>query len=237
MDQEALKNNGLLNPSVEEIKTQSYPDYYDLKEAKRKGMASGEELNSNFQVVHNMYKRILENYLVGILPIVKVDAELKNNSLYFPSVPEEKKDFYQGTSGLNTHYFYLRNNIYVERLSQGNIDTFLEKAEDSNFASDSSLIAIVKKTFLMVIRQKESEIEYASYDRSLKPNALNEAVVLEVAYQNEYDQEGNSLDGETDDKRLTFLSEVFVPNAEKELSENNEGIPVTVLFTENLNIK
>jgi hypothetical protein len=66
----------------------------------------------------NKYKRLLERSLIKCLPLEQIDSNMEKSDLGFVPVETPAMDFYQATSGMGLNYIYLRNNIYIEKLSE-----------------------------------------------------------------------------------------------------------------------
>ena len=66
----------------------------------------------------NKYKRLLECSLIKCLPLEQIDSNMEKSDLGFVPVETPAMDFYQATSGMGLNYIYLRNNIYIEKLSE-----------------------------------------------------------------------------------------------------------------------
>lgn len=74
----------------------------------------------------NKYNRYLTKFLKEKLPLEQIDNNMKKSELNFNKINEHDMDFYQITSTMGLDYIYLRNNIYIEKLTKEDIN-YLDK--------------------------------------------------------------------------------------------------------------
>jgi len=121
--------------------------------AQAKGLASNGHLNDDYATVQNMYRAILLPRLVDTLGLAAYDEELAADGIVAASGDKIPFSLYaQQCAGVNLNYLYIRNNLYVERLTQDQIDTFLALANDPDFATNPDLDQIVTDTYPQIIR-------------------------------------------------------------------------------------
>jgi len=112
---------------------------------------------TNYSKIYDIYRYGLEQVIKKMTPLEMYDKKIKESDLGFLEVLSEEKDFYQYPSTLK--YFYLRNNLYIERLSIENIKKIqkinIENSEDLNI-----LYQIVMTTYEDII------IEYPDTDKN-----------------------------------------------------------------------
>ena len=124
----------------------------DIKELERKGFLYGNEVNEKYFNVYTKYRCGLENYLIKLFNIKKYDDMLFESEYYFVPLKNEQKDFYQKSSSGNLKYIYLRNNIYIERLSTGDLNRIVYL--DLNRHYDKLVLEkIIEKTYMLVISE------------------------------------------------------------------------------------
>ena len=194
------------------------------KLAEEKGLASGDELNADYATVQNMYKAILLPWLVDKLGLASYDAQLAQQGI--AAAPEEQMPFAlyaQRYAGVDLSYLYIRNNFFVERLTQDHINLFLDHADDPSFASDPDLNQIVSATYPDVIKFLDTDDVLTGFDMS-GDLFDNDAVVVELVYHvadNEMDENGRFNQLHTD--RYTFIRDTIVPALEKDLPLRWDG--------------
>jgi len=182
----------LREPSAEMIQTDTVPPYGEAegqippggvepvstRAAQAKGLASGGHLNADYAVVQNMYRAILLPRLVDTLGLAAYDRELAGDGIVAASGDNVPFALYaQKCAGLDLQYLYVRNNLYIERLSQDQIDMFLAHADDPDFVTDPGLGQIVTDTFSAVMRRYvmdgDVQVDYNGW-----PRFYNDAVVV-----------------------------------------------------------
>ena len=112
----------------------------------QKGLGVGKQPNQRYFTLMNKYKGFFELYLKETLPLELIDQNTRESELGFKPIKEEDMDFYQRTSGMGLKYLYLRNNLYVEKLSASE----LQLLEGFTGYGDETK-AFIAKTFLKVI--------------------------------------------------------------------------------------
>lgn len=93
------------------------PFVLNIELLKQKGLGE-EKPNQRYFALTNKYKRLLENYLLKYLPLEQIDTNMRKDDLGFVPIKTPDMDFYQATSGMGLNYIYLRNNLYIEKLSE-----------------------------------------------------------------------------------------------------------------------
>ena len=68
-----------------------------------------------------VYHNALLDMLIKTLNLEKIENSLDNSSNEFKPVDDEQKDMYQNLANDKLKYIYLRNNLYIERLSESQL--------------------------------------------------------------------------------------------------------------------
>ena len=97
-----------------------------FKKLNKKDMAQFDFSQDINQEVYLLYRKLFTEYIIEKTELKKYDEEIKNSNLNFIPVEEEKMDIYQYFSCDILKYFYIRNNLYLEKLDKKDIN-FLEK--------------------------------------------------------------------------------------------------------------
>ncbi len=79
----------------------------------------------------NKYNSFLTSFIKEKLPLEQIANNMNKSELDFKKMQEKDMDFYQITSTMGLNYIYLRNNIYIEKLNDDDIN-FLEKNNKYN---------------------------------------------------------------------------------------------------------
>ena len=166
--------------SVGQIDRAIYPDDFDMALARQKGL----DTVSSYKQVQDNYFALLSTYLCGLYDFSAADALLDSEGFK----PIEEGDYYYNRSLLGSKYFYLRNNIHVERLS---VEQIAYLKSDSLAPDDPQGIQIVKDTceevLLVHYLWVNGDYYEVSYKRgSSEPTIPNTAIVFFVDYENLY---------------------------------------------------
>ncbi len=111
----------------------------------------------NYLTVYNVYNNLLIQFLCKKYYLIDVDKELEKRKDIFPEVPSFSKDLYQHLSEGYLKYFYLRNNIYIERLSKEQINYLFEIYKSGSFKLDEQTEKFINDTYLNVILENKDE--------------------------------------------------------------------------------
>ena len=100
---------------------------------------------------YSLYNRLLLLYLLKNTSLKEYDEVLKNNKDYYLSVPEEdEQDMYQFLCNDILTYFYIRNNLFIENLSEEE-KTYLDSLLDKEIEYNQDVEDFIKSTFSKVI--------------------------------------------------------------------------------------
>ena len=126
-----------------------------------KGLYDNNSVNDKYLMLFKKYKILLDKYLVNKLELNIYDKAIDDSKLSFVPVISEKMDYYQYISSMGLKYFYLRNNIYVEKLSQENIDKILKLSDDELKNPSEEIIKLIEDTYSDIIDVKnEKDVTY-----------------------------------------------------------------------------
>lgn len=210
----------------------------NMQEANNKGLITYNNLNDNYFKVLILYKRLLNKYLVDTLNLKKYDDMIKNNELNFIPNTKEDYDIYQYTSNMGMDYLYIRNNLFIERLTSNQLNLLIE-AYDQNVAS-KDVIDIVTSTYKDVIRYHNDKpdslnVKYGPFNPSFF--APNNSIVIGLNVDLFAD---NGLD-DNEWKENFFKQMKFINDFQNQMSEELKSkldIPVTIIrYDENSIIK
>ena len=165
---------------ITEVNKEIFPDDFDLGLAKLKGIGAA----SDYREVQDNYFVLLSTYLCSLYGFSSADAILDGEGFK----PIEEGDYYYNRSLLGSKYFYLRNNIHVERLSVAQI---IYLKNDTLATDDPEGIQIVKDTCEKVLAVHFLGTEEDEYITSYSTGSgdlgiPNKAIVFYVDYQDLY---------------------------------------------------
>jgi len=164
-----------------------YPQITNNDLLVEKGFKIDEDNNEYFKLL-NKYKKLFEEYLKEKLPLELIDDNMKKSDLKFVPIKKENMDFYQITSTMNLDYIYLRNNLYIEKLSKEDLE-FLSKKDKLDEESKD----FIKRTYQTVINPYENDEKRIIFYGPENEKHLCDStdVVLGIRY-NEFETNGMS---------------------------------------------
>jgi len=87
----------------------------------KRGLFKDGSFTDSFFALYRNYRTLLDHYLKNKLHLHDYDDRIANSSLRFIPVSREDMDYYQSISTMGLKYIYLRNEIYVEKLSEQDV--------------------------------------------------------------------------------------------------------------------
>lgn len=161
---------------------QIYPNSYDqniLKSYKLMDI----KLNTAFCHYYSCYKYYLEEYLKEKLELnnleqILTDRKLKKN---------KKENFYKTLSNWDYTYLFLRNNIFLDRLTENEMNEF-QKYQEQN--DEKKLLSFVEKTYKKLIKFENGskDEQMVNYDPTNRKNILveNNALVIGIDCEEDF---------------------------------------------------
>lgn len=139
--------------TVEEFKTRtpiSNKDYFE-------SLSSQEQ--ENYIELYNVYSALLTSHFIEKYKLDEYDNVLVNSPFSFPKVKEEDMDIYQYLASSNLSFIYLRNNLYIERLSQEEKNQLVWLAQEDELEYTPEVEALIETTFRKVIAENPTDEE------------------------------------------------------------------------------
>ena len=133
---------------------------------------------------YSLYNDLLTKYLIKNTSIKKFDDDIKNYKEFvfdYEPVPENGQDLYQYLCNDKLSFFYVRNNMYIERLNNEELNKLHSFKEISEYNDEVN--SFIESTFRKVIRE-ESEREMGTFYVNFGPTtkrdffALNNSLVI-----------------------------------------------------------
>lgn len=175
-----------------------YPNDIDYSKLEQLGLCKENKLNDTYFKLYNTYLTLLYDVL-NDNGLNKYDYELENSNLHFNQVKKEDMDMYQYNSLFK--YFYIRNNLYLEKLGEENI---LKLLSNNNDKKD-----IVLRTFKNIININDG------YKVCYGPDTDNfwyDSDILVLGFRfDEFSDNGLSDDAWEEEfyKKRTYLNNMF----------------------------
>ena len=191
-----------------------------------------------YLAIYSLYMNLMYQYLMKKTEIVNYDKQLIDKD--FKSIDEEYTDFYQMFSEGFLKFFYIRNNLYLDRLTNEEIEFLGSKLAGNNYALDRQAEELIERTYRKLIFENVSGNYDSSFDVNFGPDSMKfyapvNSFVIGVRYDEELI---NGCDDKSIEKYLTkrnFVEELCLELSEK-LSEIL-NMPVSVIYYNNNSIK
>lgn len=152
------------------------------------------QINEEYINLYNKYRMLLTKYFIKKFRLKLYDELIENSGLNFKPVDIEKQDLYQYFSSDNLKYVYIRNNVYIDKLT-------VEEKQKLNTLSygDNELSKIdelfIEETYKKVIFEDKLENNKKTMTffgpRTSSFMIGNDYVVIGIRYDKYYNQYGN----------------------------------------------
>lgn len=140
---------------------------------------------------------------------------------------------YQFYDCLGLKFFYLRNNLHIERLSAGELETLKDSIIEKSPENEEAVSRLVESSWknIISISEKGADKFIAIYEMNLRGNkeAPGNALVFELATMSSFDENGNFTDFDKElekDKWIFEYRNRIVPV----LCEKTGDVPVRVFI-------
>lgn len=179
-----------------------------------------------------IYRYLVSRMIEEKTGLKKIDEKLKN--LEKPPIPvpwEEMEDF-QRQDHLGMQYFYLRNPICIERLEEDQLEALERLSEDCSQETAARAGQVIEKTYKKVLAFSEDPVGQVQLFPSLAGEGIvsAEALLLVLAIVPEYDERGNLVDSQQEERWLRLL--VSLKNQLEPIFTKRMEMPVRILIQE-----
>lgn len=107
--------------------------------------------------LYSIYRKLLTEYLIKKIGLKEIDQSIIESGLSFIPINEEDMDFYQYFSADDLKYLYLRNNVYIERLTNEERKFLEERISSEDYNLDKKAEELIERSFRKVISECEEE--------------------------------------------------------------------------------
>lgn len=192
-----------------------------------------EEQKRKWLKIHNLYRKLFTQYIVKKIELNKYDERLSKSGLDFLVNKQEDMDIYQYFSSHVLKYFYIRNNIYLDNLSENELDTIVSTIEKENAEFNDVTEKMIEDTYKKVIfydilkNGKKCKIFYGPDNGRFL--AGNDALILGVRYdelENKDIEESKLV--ELFKTQMQFLGKT-IKEMQIELEDKKIGIPINII--------
>ncbi len=190
------------------------------------------EEQDNYLLRYNMYRGLFTKFILQELHLKEYDKKIEDSGLNFETTKEEDMDIYQYFSSDELKYFYIRNNIHIEKLNEEEEKYLQQKINNNNSELDDEAQNFIQNTYEKIIFEdvlKNGEICTITYGPDSRTfMAPNNALVLGIRYDEFADQGLNDDEwDELHNKQIEFLGELFIDMHTKLKEKLN--VPISIL--------
>ena len=208
-----------------------------------KGLYDNDDLTERYYILLKNYKVLFEKYLMSKISLKDMDNKIINSGLSFVPVGNDKMDFYQKFSSMGLKYIYLRNNLYVYKLSLEDIDKLVNLSKEELDNPSEDLMNLINDTYKIVIDARplgeDVSVDYRkcygidSDDYWIKSDELVIGVRYDEFADNGLGENDNWMDNYN--KQLEFLGNIMI-DMEKS-SSDVLGIKVNFLYFDETSVR
>lgn len=199
-----------------------------------------ENQKEKYLELYSVYLSMLLKYLDYKCSLKFFDEIILNDEMKFKAISEENMDLYQYSCSNLLKYFYIRSNIYIERLSKEEIE-FL-KIQNLNFNDKNSyqIENFICNTLSKVIFETKdsNEIFYTNYGPDsknfIKPN---NALILGVRFDDYYIREDESQETWVNNNNIRLSRLIAISEMVEDSLSITLKIPVYVIKYNDFSIK
>lgn len=134
------------NARIRQIVFEKYVAESDVE-----GLYEDGELTERFYTLYKNYQLLLEKFFLRELPLAEYDDRFFHSGLHFTAVKPEDMDIYQSLSGMNLRYFFLRNILHVEKLSDEDIQMIVSMDAKELYDPSEETMNFIRKTYQWVL--------------------------------------------------------------------------------------
>ena len=189
----------------------------------------------NYIRLYNIYNRFLIQYIMKRFWLIDIDKEMEKHNGEFIEVPYDEKDLYQKSASGYLKYLYLRNNLYIERLTNEEKE-YLIKLQNQNIDNiDENIEKFIEQTYLKVILEnpKENNVFTNYGPNNKKFMAPTNAIVIGIRVE-----EFESLSGNNMELYMKIISDLQMTKKFLETKvERTFNIPFSVLKYDEYSVK
>ena len=200
------------------------------------------EVQKRYLEEYSVYRTWYTEFLIRLLKLNDYDLQISESELKFKPVLEDKMDVYQFFLRDKLKYLYIRNNIYIEKLTEEERSFMQKFLSDNCLPYNDEIDQFIKKTFKKLIfediTRKGDKIQVMYGPDSQNYMARNDAIVIGFRYD-EWNMDGLS-DEEWDEldykRKFDFLPDLF-QNILQEALEKKIEVPVQIIKYNDFSIR
>lgn len=199
-----------------------------------------QKLSSSEKAVYinclNYYYNYFIIYLIEKLDLLKHDQNLAKSNNKFLQVSEENMDIYQYLSSSFLKYLYIRNNLYLDRLSDEEITKLVNFQQNNTTLENSELLQFIESTYPRLIDEapeKQTRVNYGPENAQFM--ADSKSIIIGVRTDEFYNANSTPNWSELHDNREIEL-DFFITYLRNEL-DKKLSIPIEVIRYNDFSVK
>lgn len=163
---------------------------------------------NEYKNLNYIYRKLFTEYIINKTNLKTFDNILKESDLKFKIVNIKDIDSYQYFTFEDLKYFYVRNNIYIEHLTDEEKEFFTKKINNNDYCLDDETAKMIEKTFKKVISKNDIDEKYEVFYGPLSSSFMTLSTNIVIGFRyDEFNDDGLS-DDEWDalhNKQMEFL--------------------------------
>ncbi len=175
---------------------------------------------NNYLKLYSLYNELLYCFLIKKLELKKYDDMISNSFVGFTKVEEKDMDIYQYLSSNYLRFLYIRNNIYIERLTSEEINKLLSFFNNYN---SEEVLDFINNTYKKVMFESPDGTTMYGPDnlRFIKPSNSIMIGIRHNAFYIRENEDENIWENKYEEKERYL--DLFVPELERQLSNKGLG--------------
>lgn len=175
---------------------------------------------NNYLKLYSLYNELLYCFLIKKLELKKYDDMISNSFVGFTKVEEKDMDIYQYLSSNYLRFLYIRNNIYIERLTSEEINKLLSFSNNYN---SEEVLDFINNTYKKVMFESPDGTTMYGPDnlRFIKPSNSIMIGIRHNAFYIRENEDENIWENKYEEKERYL--DLFVPELERQLSNKGLG--------------
>ncbi len=193
--------------------------------------------DEEFLNLYSLCTDLIMKYLIKKLDLEKYDNYFSKSELNYKKVNENQMDVYQYLSSSNLKYFYLRNNLHLDRLSKEEIDFFRQKLDNQNEECDIFCEKIIESVISKLLSEREGDSTLTNFGpETSKFYAPMNSLIIGFRYD-EFNSDGMT-DEEWDINHEKQIQDRFhqIIMLENEI-ENYKIMPISIIEYDMFSVK
>ncbi len=198
-----------------------------------------DSFSEEYIYLYNQYRKLFSMYFMNKIELKKYDDDITNSEYKFLKLKKQNMDIYQYFTDEDLNFFYFRNNIYIDNLSDDEKER-LKSFDFNNLVLDDAVSTFVENTYKKVISenlldQKDAYI----YFYSPMPNGAymvrNNTFIIGFNYDDLNLNGMNTKDWHENYKHQHLFLQGFVEKMKAEISTKLD-MPIEIIGYNRFNI-